>query len=90
MASISALAADEFAARRACYGVLAQLSVAQLEFDLWATSVLIKRGHRLRIAIAGADKDTFLPYPTEGGVPTITVAWSRVHASRIRLPMKER
>ncbi len=60
--------------------------VAELNFELWATSVLIKKGHRLRIAIAGADKDTFARYPLEGGTPTITVERSARYPSRVVLP----
>lgn len=62
--------------------------VAELTFELWATSVLIREGHRLRIAIAGADKDTFLRYPKNGGVPTITVERNRQYASHVRLPVR--
>ncbi|UCC83627.1 MAG: CocE/NonD family hydrolase [Gemmatimonadota bacterium] len=64
--------------------------VAELSFELWGTSVLIKAGHRIRVAIAGADKDTFLRYPRDGGVPTITVQRNRVYTSYIDLPMGER
>jgi len=62
--------------------------VAEIDLDLWATSVLIRRGHRIRIAIAGADRDTFLRYPRDGSVPTITVERNRGHQSRITLPMR--
>ena len=64
--------------------------VAELKFELWATSVLIKKGHRLRIAIAGADKDTFARYPLEGGDPTITVERNTRYPSHIVLPMSDR
>jgi predicted acyl esterase len=64
--------------------------LAELTFDLWATSVLIKQGHRIRVAIAGADADTFLRYPRDGGEPTITVSRSSLYPSSIVLPMKER
>jgi uncharacterized protein len=46
--------------------------IAELKFGLQPASILIKKGHRLRIAIAGADKDTFARVPAEGS-PTITV-----------------
>lgn len=64
--------------------------IAEVTFDLWATSALIKRGHRIRVAVAGADKDTFLRYPRDGGIPTITVERNRVYTSFIDLPMRER
>jgi len=60
--------------------------LAELKFGLQPTSVLIKKGHRLRIAIAGADKDTFARIPATG-VPTITVARNRKDASWIELPV---
>lgn len=62
--------------------------MAELKFNLWATSVLIKKGHRIRIAIAGADKDSFLRYPREGETPTISVSRNSIHPSYILLPMK--
>ena len=63
--------------------------VAALEFELWATSVLIREGHRLRIAIAGADADTFAHYPKSGAVPTITVERNRRYASHVVLPFAD-
>lgn len=62
--------------------------VAELTFELWATSVLIRKGHRLRVAIAGSDKDSFLRYPRDGAVPTITVERNRRYPSHIELPMR--
>ena len=62
--------------------------VAELNFELWATSVLIRKGHRLRIAIAGADKDTFAHYPLDGGLPTINVERNSRYPSRIVLPFE--
>jgi len=35
--------------------------VTELRIGLIPTSVLFKKGHRIRVAIAGADKDTFIP-----------------------------
>ena len=62
--------------------------VAEVSFDLWATSVLIREGHRIRVAIAGADADTFLRYPRDGGVPVLSVQRNAAHPSAIVLPMK--
>ncbi len=62
--------------------------LAEIRFDLWATSVLIRRGHRIRVAIAGADADTFLRYPRDGAVPEWTVHRDETRASRIELPMR--
>ena len=48
--------------------------------------MLIREGHRLRIAIAGADADTFARYPLDGGTPTITIERNARYASRVLLP----
>ena len=61
---------------------------AEVSFDLWATSVLIREGHRIRVAIAGADADTFLRYPRDGNVPTLSVQRNAAYPSAIVLPMK--
>lgn len=63
--------------------------VAELTFGLLPTSVLFKKGHRIRVAIAGHDKDTFARVPEEG-TPVITVQRNGIHASYIDLPMIER
>ena len=44
--------------------------IAELRFALQPISVLVKKGHRLRVAIAGHDKGTFIRLPAEGA-PTI-------------------
>lgn len=74
--------------RRADAMPLVPGEVAELEFELWATSVLIRKGHSLRVAIAGADRDTFLRYPRDGGEPVITIHSNAEYSSRIELPMK--
>ena len=63
--------------------------VAEIVFDLWATSVLIREGHRVRVAVAGADADTFLRYPRDGSVPVLSVQRNATYSSGIVLPMKE-
>lgn len=60
--------------------------VAELRFGLLPTSVLVRKGHRLRVAIAGHDRDTFARIPAEGR-PTITVQRNRLHASCIDVPI---
>jgi hypothetical protein len=47
---------------------------------------MIKKSHRVRIAIACADKDTFARTPAEG-TPTITVARNRRYQSCVELPV---
>jgi len=62
--------------------------LAELTFGLLPTSVLIRKGHRIRIAIAGHDKDTFVRIPL-GETPVITVARNRINASFIDLPVAQ-
>ena len=63
--------------------------IAELSFELQPTSVLIKKGHKIRVAIAGADKDNFNRIPAQG-TPTITVARNKKYSSFITLPVLER
>jgi len=61
--------------------------VTEIALKLYATSVLIKQGHSLRVALAGADADTFARYPDTGS-PVWTVQRNNVYPSRIDLPVK--
>jgi uncharacterized protein len=72
-------------------GPLVPGELATLTFQLQATSVLLSRGHRIRVAIAGADKGNFIrrPSPEEGEV-TIQVARGGAHVSFIELPVVPR
>lgn len=63
--------------------------IAEIRFSMHVTSVLIKKGHRIRIAIAGGDKDTFRRYPAEGR-PTITLSRNQVYPSHIDIPIIEK
>lgn len=63
--------------------------IAEITFGLHPTSALIKKGHRIRIAIAGHDEGTFVRIPAEGA-PTITIVRNRLHASRVDLPVVQR
>jgi putative CocE/NonD family hydrolase len=60
--------------------------ITEIKFALYPTSILIQQGCRLRIAIAGADKDTFARYPEEG-VPSLTIERNQGHASFLELPI---
>lgn len=62
--------------------------IEELTFKLWPTSVLIKKGHSLRIAIAGTDKDTFDRVPAEGQ-PIYSIYRNQEHISFIELPVIE-
>lgn len=60
-----------------------------LSFDLLPISVLLKKGHRIRVAIAGADKDTFAPLPGCES-PTLVVERNSRYPSFIDLPIINR
>ena len=60
--------------------------VAELKVGLQPISALVKKGHRLRVAIAGHDKDTFIRIPAEG-TPVIAV---KRGLSMIELPVIKR
>jgi putative CocE/NonD family hydrolase len=60
--------------------------IAELRFGLLPTSVVIKKDHRVRVALAGHDKSVFARLPSEG-TPVISVARNRGHASFIDLPV---
>ena len=59
--------------------------VSEITFDLFPISVLLKAGQRLRLAIAGADKDTFAAIPG-CEAPNISVERNRIYPSCIDLP----
>ena len=63
--------------------------VAEVTFALHPTSILFRKGHRIRIAIGGADADTFARIPAEG-TPEWTVERSPDRASHIVLPVIRR
>jgi hypothetical protein len=60
--------------------------VITTSFGLLPTSVLIKKGHRIRISIAGHDQGTFERVPLKGN-PVIKFYWNHEHASWIDLPV---
>lgn len=60
--------------------------VEKLSFKLWPTSVLIKKGHSIRIAIAGADQDTFDRTPATG-TPVYKIYRSQTKPSSLDLPI---
>ena len=59
--------------------------VAELVIDLLPISHLFKQGHRIRVALAGADRDHFAPLP--GPAPTLRVYRGGERASRVDLPV---
>lgn len=60
--------------------------VTPMRFELFATSVRIKAGHRIRLALAGADRPLMGLYPP-GAAPVWTVHRTAVKPSWIDLPM---
>ncbi|MFX0081812.1 MAG: CocE/NonD family hydrolase [Candidatus Hodarchaeota archaeon] len=60
--------------------------ITEISFGLLPTSVLIRKGHKIRVAIAGADKDTFDGYPTEG-TPTYIIQMNKKYTSFIDMPI---
>nr|MDO8084993.1 CocE/NonD family hydrolase [Candidatus Sigynarchaeum springense] len=63
--------------------------VAEAKFGMLATSVLVRKGHCIRVAIAGADKDSFARIP-ETGDQKITISRNKYHPSSIQLPVISR
>ena len=59
---------------------------AELVFDLQPTSVIFRQGHRIRVTIACADKDTFAT-PVLDPAPVVSVLRGADHPSRIVLPV---
>ncbi|WP_282056985.1 CocE/NonD family hydrolase [Maribacter luteus] len=60
--------------------------IEEVSFKLHPTSILIKKGHAIRIAISGADKDTFDKVPTEG-IPTLSIYRNKTNISFLELPI---
>jgi uncharacterized protein len=60
--------------------------IEEISMKLWPTSILVKKGHAIRIAISGADKDTFDRVPTEG-TPTFSIYRNKLNVSFIDLPV---
>jgi len=62
---------------------------ATIRFCLFPTSVLLQKGHRIRLALAGADASLFQRLPAEG-TPTWNVYREARRASFVILPGKRR
>lgn len=60
--------------------------VSEVAFKLWPTSVLIKKGHSIRIAIAGADKSIFDRTPKHR-TPRYEIMRSATELSFVSLPI---
>jgi uncharacterized protein len=62
---------------------------ARIRFSLYPTSVLLRKGHCIRVALAGADRDSSQRYPAEG-TPKWTIYREAKRASFIDLPVRPR
>ena len=60
--------------------------VAEIAFDLFPISILLKKGQRIRLAIAGADADVFAPI-TDCETPEILVERNSNFGSYVDLPI---
>lgn len=60
--------------------------LTEIKFALYPTSILLPSGSRLRLAIGGADKDTFARYP-EDGTPTLTIERNKKNLSVLEIPI---
>lgn len=59
--------------------------ITTLTFNLLPTSYLFKKGHRIRLAIAGSDRDHFRPLP--GPLPLFRVIRNKMSPSHLTLPI---
>lgn len=57
-----------------------------LKFGMFPTSLIVKKGYKLRFVITGADKDSFARYPEEG-IPTLAIQRNAQFPSHIELPI---
>jgi len=60
---------------------------ARISFSLYPTSVLLRKGHRIRLALAGADVGIFRRYPREGA-SNWNVYREAARSSLIELPAR--
>lgn len=72
--------------RRADAAPLPPGEMVEITFGMQPLSVLVRRGHRLRVAVAGADRDTFARVPGQG-TPQWRVARNQLLSSHVRLPV---
>lgn len=70
--------------------------VVEVEVDLWSTSLIFNKGHRIRVAVSSSNSPRFEPNPNTGDphpvngktrVATNTLHLSAQHPSRILLPV---
>jgi hypothetical protein len=62
--------------------------ITDISFKLFATSVQIKKGHSIRISLAGADQSIFTRFPKEGS-PIWKVYRNSSHISSVTFPIRK-
>jgi putative CocE/NonD family hydrolase len=60
--------------------------ITEIKFGFLPTSFMIKKGHKIRIALSGADKHTFSRYPNTSE-PIILIQRNKTNPSHIDLPV---
>ncbi|NHI92613.1 MAG: CocE/NonD family hydrolase [Candidatus Lokiarchaeota archaeon] len=58
----------------------------EIKFALYPTSILLRRGYRIKLALSGADKDTFAREP-QNGMPILTIERNTIKSSLIKIPI---
>jgi len=70
--------------------------IYEFEIDLWSTSIVFNKGHRIRVAISSSNYPRFDPNPNTGEpfrasertvIATNTIYHDRAHPSHILLPI---
>ena len=70
--------------------------VYKIDVDLWATSLIVNKGHRIRVAVSSSNSPRFEPnsntgdpHPMKGSsrIAANTVHMSTAHPSQVRLPV---
>jgi uncharacterized protein len=70
-------------------GAMIPAEPATIRVALYPTSILLRKGHRIRVALSGADAAVFQRYPP-AETPTWTIYRQAAHPSFIELPGKPR
>jgi len=72
--------------------------IYEIEIDLWSTSIVFNKGHRIRLAVSSSNSPRFEPNPNTGRpsgtdektiVATNTIYLDAAHPSHIILPLPE-
>ena len=61
--------------------------VYEMDIEMFPVSALVRKGHRLRFSLAGADADAMPRVPETGPAPRITVQRAMFKRSQVTVPM---